>query len=148
MFLLPLFFCISLFSVFFFFLSFCPSTFRHWEDTKENVYQTFFIGRSAMRSLGKPRTRNRSTEETCPGGQPLQPGFIRAPLPSFEEEAAKALPLYAGGLPFPFGGSLLCELMTVIITSPSSFVISKAKPQSGGSGLPCQMKVFMKQIAV
>lgn len=87
-------------------------------------------------------------------GQPRKPAqessrwSMGLSLPLLRKRHPKLFPRALAHLPSPFGGCLLCELMTVIITALSSFVISYAKPRSGGSGLFFQIKVFIKQIAV
>jgi hypothetical protein len=54
----------------------------------------------------------------------------------------------ANGIPFAVY-CLLCELMTVIITSQSSFVINNPEPEGGGGwALWEKGKKFTKQIAV
>lgn len=147
----PFSFCIPLFfSIFFLSPSFhlpfflCPSTFKHWEHSRENVYQALFFGGTARRSLAKPRTRNRSTKELGRRAAPPE----RGSLPPYPGRGLRKPFLSAGRLPFPFGGCLLCELMTVIITSLSSFVISNPQPERGGSGPFGEMEIFIKQIAV
>lgn len=132
-------FLFSFFLLYFLFLAFfpsfffvCPSTFKHCKDIKENLFQTLFLGRPATLSLGKPPTGNRSVEERGPAGGPE-----RGLSPFFE----------LARLPFPFGGCLLCELMTVIITSLSSFVISNPSLTKGGVD-SLEKYVFIKHIAV
>lgn len=89
------------------------------------------------REIGQPRN--------SAGGRPPRSAGLSPPYP---RRGLRKPFLSAGRLPFPFGGCLLCELMTVIITSLSSFVISNPQPERRGSGPFGEMEIFIKQIAV